>query len=69
MLSKNSKNKWDSLAYSGIINKQASMFKLNLQQQVTKDKSGIVVGLIKEGHIDTSMKSIRTHSSSINGAG
>jgi len=68
-LTKASKDKWDSLAYSQIINKQSSSLSLKVVQQHEKDKSGLVIGLIKEGHIDISMKSIKTHSCSINGSG
>jgi len=35
----------------------------------SKDKSGLVIGLLKDGHLDTSMKTIKTHSSSLNGKG
>lgn len=34
-----------------------------------KDQSGIVIGLIKEGHMDVSMKTIKAHSVSLNGKG
>lgn len=42
---------------------------LTINKTNSKDKSGIVIGLIKDNKFETSMKSIKTNSHSINGKG